>query len=63
MTTIHVEYAKFQRTCPQTVSAIDGAFEAVITELKHRGVAVSFDDRAEKLVEAIAAFVSESKPK
>lgn len=61
--TIHVEYAKFQRECPQTVAAIDGAFEAVIRELSHRGVNYANDDRAEKLVEAIAVFVAESKTK
>ena len=61
--TIHVEYAKFQRTCPQTVAAIDGAFEAVIQSLSERGLRYANDDRAEKLVEAIAVFVAESKEK
>lgn len=45
----------------QTLMAVDEAFIGIAEHLKDCGISTSMDDRAEKLVDAIAAYVLECR--
>lgn len=55
---IHVIYAKMSDGQKEVV---DEAFEAAYNVLQAKGFPVANDDRAERLVEAVAVYVTESR--
>lgn len=54
-------YEFFEQIEPRTVEVIDKAYDAIATQLAENGYKVFGDDRAEKLVEAIATYIIECR--
>lgn len=56
----HAAHERYERFAPKVKLAVDKAFNQAQEALRHAGLKVAYDDRAEVLVCAIVEYVEES---